>query len=160
MADSLLPRSQGFTLIEIMVVLIIVGVLAGSVSLGLDVLQDRDADRHIERLRLVLEASSERASLRGQPIAIELLNDGYRFTEYGVDGRWHALEKPPLFTEQRLPEGFTWGPLRQGGAGSKDQLIFGTQPPRFELELKSPQTAALYVGRETGQVALSRLNFK
>lgn len=146
--------SRGFTLIELMVVMVIVGVIAGTVSLGLEVLNQRDGERQIARLRLVLEASADRANLRGQPVVMELLEDGYRFAEYDVDGKWHALEKPPLFVEKRLPEGYRWAGLNQQGGHSSDRLLFGSTPPPFELMLRTPAGIVTYVGRETGQVSI------
>ena len=68
-------------------VLVIMGVMATGISLGIDSLRGRDADQ-ASRLRLVLEASADRASVRGRPIAIELPPDGYRFAALDADDNW------------------------------------------------------------------------
>ena len=79
---------QGFTLIEVMVVLVIIALTATGISVALDAVQGREASRAVERLRLVLEATAERASVRGQPIAVEFIADGYRFSAFETDGNW------------------------------------------------------------------------
>ncbi len=147
-------RYRGFTLIELMVVMLIVGIAMGMISLGLDVLRSRDDQLALERLHMVLEACAERANLRGQPVELELLEDGYRFAEYDVDDKWHALESPPLFIEKRLPTGYRWAGLRQDRPTPPNRLQFGAMPPNFELALKTPQGIVLYRGRETGRVIL------
>ena len=65
-------RSAGFTLIEVMVVLVIMGVMATGISLGIDSLRGRDADQALKRLRLVLEASADRASVRASRSTVVL----------------------------------------------------------------------------------------
>ena len=89
-------RSAGFTLIEVMVVLVIMGVMATGITLGIDSLRGRDADQALRRLRLVLEASADRASVRGRPIAVEFLPDGYRFSALDPDDNWRPLIDPPI----------------------------------------------------------------
>ena len=89
-------RHAGFTLIEVMVVLVIMGVMATGITIGLDSLRGRDAEQALKRLRLVLEASADRAVVRGRPIAIEFLPDGYRFSALDADDNWRPLIDPPV----------------------------------------------------------------
>lgn len=146
---------DGFTLIEVLVVLIIVGIVISGVSLSLDVMRRRDTDLALERLRWVLEATAERASTHGRPIAIELISDGYRFSVLDTDGRWSAYEAPPLFAEKRLPDTLRWGPLYTS-TGARDRLVFGTRAPSFQLYVRTPDGAVRYTGRATGAVKLER----
>jgi len=149
------PHAYGFTLIEVMVVLLIIGVMLGTASLGLESLRGRDTERALERLRLVLEASAERASVRGEPVVLELLADGYRFAYFDTDGRWRHLNEPPVFTEKLLPADVGWGELRVNGKVIKGRrLMFGSLPPRFELDVSTPRGIARLEGSETGRVVL------
>lgn len=143
----------GFTLIEVLVVLSIVGLVIAGVSWSLEALRHRDEDLALERLRHVLEATAERAQIRGQPIALELLPDGYRFSVLDTDGRWIAWEAPPVFAERRLPESFRWGPL-QAGPSVERRIVFGSRAPRFELTVHTPKGLMQYSGRSTGAVTL------
>jgi general secretion pathway protein H len=148
-------RRNGFTLIEVLVVLTIIGVMLAGISLSLDALRGRDADLAIARLHHVLEATAERAQTNGQPIAFELLADGYRFSVLDADGRWIAHDEPPLFTERLLPASLRWGALRSRG-GETDRLVFGNRAPRFELHLHGEGRNIVLHGRSTGAVQVEQ----
>ena len=150
-------RSAGFTLIEVMVVLVIMGVMATGITLGIDSLRGRDADQALRRLRLVLEASADRASVRGRPIAIELLPDGYRFAALDADDNWRPLIDPPVFTDRTLPPGLAWAGLRLEGQpdSASRRLQFGTQAPEYELRVTTPGGNARFTGKANGEVILS-----
>ena len=145
------PAPHGFTLVELLVVMIVIGVAVSGVSLGLDALRGRDAALATERLRWVLEAAAERAQVRGRPIAMEFLSDGYRFSILGADGRWAAFDEPPVFAEKLLPPQVSWE-LRIDGRPA-DRLVFGTRAPRFELVVRTPDGRVALSGYETGAVA-------
>ncbi len=149
-------RAAGFTLIEVMVVLVIMGVMATGISIGLDSLRGRDADQALKRLRLVLEASADRAIVRGRPIAIEFLPDGYRFSALDPDDNWRPLIDPPVFNERALPGGLGWAGLRLDGQpdASVPRLQFGTQAPEYELRVATPNGEARFTGKANGEVIL------
>ena len=79
-------RARGFTLIEVMVVLVILAITATAVTFSIEGMQARDTEREIDRLRLVLEAAGERAAVHGTPIAAEFLPGRYRFSELDAEG--------------------------------------------------------------------------
>ena len=159
-ADAFTPRpprcAAGFTLIEVMVVLVIMGLMATGLSVGLDSLRGREADQALRRLRLVLEASADRAAVRGRPLAIEFLPDGYRFAALDADDTWRPLIDPPVFTERTLPEGLSWSGLRLDGQDApQPRLQFGTQTPEYELRVATPRGIALLTGKANGDVLLT-----
>lgn len=139
-----------------MVVLIVVGLMSTVLTLGMDSLHARDERQALQRLRLVLEASAERAAVRGRPVQVELLSDAYRFMTLDADDRWRALIDPPLFVERRLPATLRWAGLQRGGvdAGHHMQLLFGSQAPEFELRIHTPEGEARLSGRANGEVRL------
>ncbi|WP_139379403.1 prepilin-type N-terminal cleavage/methylation domain-containing protein [Zoogloea sp. LCSB751] len=147
----------GFTLIEVMVVLVIMGVMSTGISLGLDSLRGRDADQALKRLRLVLEATADRAAVRGRPIVIEFLPDGYRFSALDPDDNWRPLNDPPVFTEKTLPGGLYWSGLRIDGQpeAATPRLQFGTQAPEYELRIATPGGEARLIGKANGDVSLA-----
>lgn len=97
-------RPHGFTLIEMMVVLIIVGVI---VSLGMVRLTTDDdaahARREAERLGALLHLARDEAIVRARSMGLRLAPDGYRFVLYD-NGQWRGLESDPVFRERRLPD--------------------------------------------------------
>lgn len=139
-----------------MVVLVIVGSLAGTLGLGLGALAGRDAERAVARLRLVLEAGVERAEVRGQPLAFERLPDGYRFWIQSIDDRWRLLDEAPLFTETRLPAPLAWGEAEQAGRplAAQDRLTFGAHPVPFALALTADGRRHRLLGLASGEVRL------
>lgn len=151
-------RTAGFTLIEVMVVLVIMGVVATGISVGLDSLRGRDVDQALRRLRLVLEASADRALVRGRPIAIEFLPDGYRFSALDADDNWRPLIDPPVFSDRPLPAGMGWLGLRldQQSEGPALRLQFGNPSPEYTLRVTTPNGDAVLRGLANGQVELLR----
>lgn len=147
---------RGFTLIEVLVVMTILGLAISGVSLSLESMRNRDTDLASERVRWVLEAAAERARMRGQAIAFEPLSDGYRFSIRDVDGRWIAFDEAPLFVERILPEDLRWTSLRVEGVEG-DRIVFASRAPRFELRMRTPDASILLNGRPTGAVGLERL---
>lgn len=150
------PGVRGFTLIEVLVVMTILGLAISGVSLSLETLRNRDTDLASERVRWVLEAAAERARIRGQAIAFETLADGYRFSIRDVDGRWIAFDEAPLFVERVLPENLRWTSLKVEGVET-DRIVFASRAPRFELHMQSGDAGIRMNGRPTGAVSLERV---
>lgn len=147
-------RAGGFTLIEVMVVLFIIGIAGAGLSLGLDALAARDARHFLNRLRLVLVAASDRAMNRGETLRLERLPDAYRFSRRDANGLWLPVADSPLFAEQRLPAGWGWGGLTLAGRvpdGSAPVLVFGDHPPAYQLDINAAGRGYRLTGRINGE---------
>lgn len=97
--------SRGFTLIELMVVIVIIGVVGfGAVVLMAPGSSDqlRQETRRFQRLYDLLY---EEAVLQGASRAIAIGRHGYRFYARGDAGTWEALGDKP-FAAYRLNPGF------------------------------------------------------
>lgn len=155
-------HQRGFTLVEVLVVLLIVGIMSGGVSMALDTARRNDADDAIERLRRTLEASAERAAIQGRPIAIDFLTDGYRFSALDANGRWRPFEHPPIHVGRTLPSTLRIEGVRlttgQGTASPRPlqrRLILAARSPRYELILNGPRGRIVLTGDPTGRVSTS-----
>lgn len=87
-------RHAGFTLAEMMVVLVLVGLIGAVAVLSLPSDQ-RDLDRQALALALALERASDEAVLSGTPVGLTLDQTGWRFRRYRM-GRWLPISDGSL----------------------------------------------------------------
>lgn len=93
----MIPAQRGFTLIEVMLVVVIVGILMGVVVFSLNV---QDADRRLlresERLQADLRFARLLAENDQREIGLEILPDGYRFLDFDrLTQAWRVLDDEP-----------------------------------------------------------------
>ncbi len=83
-------RAGGFTLIEILVVVVIIAILFTITTLSMDA-TDRDdpAREDIERVSALIDLAGDRAIIEGGEYGLHISRDGYRFMQYfGEEGGW------------------------------------------------------------------------
>lgn len=83
---------RGFTLIELMVVLVIVGIASAAISLNIRPDPGKQLRADGERLARLLELAQSEAQADGQPLRWQSDRDGYRFVR--ADGQ--VLAEGPL----------------------------------------------------------------
>jgi general secretion pathway protein H len=98
-------RQTGFSLLELMVVLMIIGILVtlGVLSLNLGDQQAR-VEEEVQRIRGVLELAQEEAILKHQELALRFQRDAYTFARL-EEGKWVAIEQDHQFKTHKLPDG-------------------------------------------------------
>lgn len=149
-SEIIMRRIAGFTLIEVMVVLVLISIIAS--MLTLNVSARHTADDEVERLRLVLEAVAERAQIRGTPLSVELLPQGYRCSAFDLRGNWTPIRNESLFAQRDLSEELRWQGLTINGRASPLTLVFGSEMPVFDLEIATPDGNLHLVSTPTGSV--------
>lgn len=98
--------TSGFTLIEVLVVLIIIGVVASFAVLSTG--QRHPLQRLHEESKRVLaliELAAEEAVMRNQQLGLCIFPGGYGFSELQQE-RWQGLAADGLFRHRTLPAGF------------------------------------------------------
>jgi general secretion pathway protein H len=100
-------RVSGFTLLEILVVIVIIGIITSMAVISVNVLGgDREMEEEARRLQAVLGQAREDAMLEGRDLGMRLDARGYDFVRYDARGeRWDAVPADPLLRERLLPEG-------------------------------------------------------
>ncbi len=162
-----IPPMVGFTLIEILVVLAIVGVLVLAVSIGVATAGgERQLAREAERLQALVSHACTRAELGGREIGVRVDAEGYAFMMLGLDG-WMADEREGELRPRRWIRGLRvemlrdGRPLRTAGSGEQGPQIVcfssGELSP-FELTLALGEGDAKYAlrGRIDGRIDMQR----
>lgn len=87
------PRAaheRGFSLIEILVVVVIVGVTAAVVALSVRGSGEREVENAAQRAQALVQLACERAMVGGRDIGFTVVGDGLRFGYFEIDG-WRVL---------------------------------------------------------------------
>lgn len=88
------PASAGFTLVELLAVLVVIGLAAATVVLTMP--DQRGALRaEAERFAARAHTARNEAIVEARPVALVVDSGGYAFERYG-QGRWQVITEPPL----------------------------------------------------------------
>ena len=98
-------KGRGFTLIEMLVVLMIMGLFVGLVSTI-----TRPGDRAVlqleaERMSQLMDFAATEARLTGKSIAWTADESSYRFWRAGDDAAWSEIRDSDLLRARTLPQG-------------------------------------------------------
>ncbi len=101
----MIHRRRGFTLIEVLVVIIIVAVLASTVALGfLGADREQNLRTEAERLTALIELARVQALSRNEEWGVAVTPQRYTFMVYEADrNRWVAEEGAP-FRPRSVPD--------------------------------------------------------
>lgn len=98
-------HGAGFTLFELIVILLILTVVIGLVGLNLT----RDAADQLkdeaQRLALVLQAAEQEAILNGRVYVVAVARDGYQVLTPDDKGKLGKISNDALYRPYRLPDG-------------------------------------------------------
>lgn len=108
-ADGSLPcHCAGFTLIELMVVIFIIGIVASFATLSVGQSQTRVLQDEVKRLQSLLTLGSDEAVLQSEEFAIEVYRNGYRFMhleQMEQEWAWQPVRDNAIFRARCFPEG-------------------------------------------------------
>lgn len=127
--------ARGFTLLEVLVVILIVGLMAGLAGLSqVDSIQQ--ARREAEQLRSLIGLLRVDALINHRDYGLRLDNDRYSVQSRTRDGRWQpALQ----YREQQLPVNVRLQLQAGAGAGAGANLL----EPNAPANSKAPQLLVL-----------------
>lgn len=96
-------RHFGFTLIEVVVVVLIVGIMLGAMGFYLGGQDNSRVEEESERLAVLLQTAQEEAILQGDILMLEILDNGYQFRRLGDDGEFQVMEQDEVLRPRELP---------------------------------------------------------
>lgn len=140
-------RNHGFTLIEMLVVVVIIGILASTVVLGF-VGSDREQNlrTEAERLAALIEMARSEAVQRNEEWGVAITANGYQFLVFNPlkhswveqkDGPFHPRKTADMTLSVKVDQ--LTMPGEQANEGAPNIIMFssGEQTP-FEIEI-TPQ---------------------
>ncbi|ARN75596.1 type II secretion system minor pseudopilin GspH [Oceanicoccus sagamiensis] len=143
-------KQQGFTLIEIMLVLVVIGVMASMLAVSLGDNAQKQLDREARRLQVSLQMVADEAVMQGGEFALAIGRDaskdsnGYQFLLLDPERLvWSALN-------DKL---FAFHPL--SSAISIDVALAGGDDPQFSRQLERLQSLDNQQGPEPLLLLLS-----
>ena len=100
-------RAAGFTLLEVLVVVVIIGILTSMAVISVRVLGgDHEMDQEAERLVAVLGEAREDAMLHGRDLGLRVDNRGYDWLKYDTrTDRWISIDDDIVLRPRTLPDG-------------------------------------------------------
>jgi len=147
---------RGFTLIELMVVLLIMGLFAGLVSTI-----TRPDDRALlrveaERLAQLLDLAATKSRLTGISIAWTADGPGYRFLQYNEDTYWSEILDDDSMRPRTLPQGMIIAAMRVENTRTPQLMRLEFNPygetPVFSVEMALGAERCTVAGSPVGDV--------
>ncbi len=104
-------RARGFTLIEVLVVVVIMAVVTAVAVFSMGVLgRDRGLEAEGDRLTDIIGAAIEQAGLEGQDFGLWVASDRYQIMRLNAASQqWEAIPQDRLYERHRFVAGITAG---------------------------------------------------
>lgn len=136
--------ARGFTLLELLVVLVIAGILLGMVVLNAMPGERQALQTEAQRIALLLQLARDEAIVRNRPIAFEADSTRYRFL-IRDDNKWQPIGQDDLLRERefrRVPVALSITPAAAADANPL-RIVFGREPvdKPFVLTLAGSDTS-------------------
>lgn len=139
-------NQQGFTLLELLTVMFIIGIIVSFAGLSVGQNTSRLVQDEAERLHGLIRLASEEAVLQGRELALQFNTDSYGFLFLRGE-EWQPMTDDAMLRERPLPEVVRLELLLEGVAVALDNE---ENPPRiiilssgeltpFELSLRSDE---------------------
>jgi general secretion pathway protein H len=152
-------RPAGFTLVEVLVVVIVLAIAAGFVAVNLGGDDRRSGQREAARLAGALEHAAALAQWRSETLGISADGGAYRFWRRGADDRWRAIADDDVLAPRALPAPLSLALASYAGAPVAADAIIPFRPSGrnepYTLLLASPAWSLVIAGDPLNRVAFA-----
>ena len=153
-----MPRrdGRGFTLLEVLVVVVIVAIASGIVIANLDGDDRGRAEREAKRLAGALEHAAALAQWKGETLGVSADGATYRFWRRRGGDPWEAVDDDAVLAPRALPADFSIALASYAGAPVAEDAILPFRPSGrnepYVLLLANPAWSVLVAGDPLNRV--------
>jgi general secretion pathway protein H len=147
--------TRGFTLIEMLVVLLVMGLLAGLVTATATPDDRARLNVEAERLAQLIHLAATESRLTGKAVAWTANGPGYRFWRFSEASGWSQISDDVL-RARTLPQGMTISRLQVDNLRPAEHMRLQFNPhgaaPSFSVEMSLGEARGTVEGSPVGEV--------
>ena len=148
--------ARGFTLLEMLVVLVVASIMLTVVTLNLMPSAQTVLREESQRLALLMENGAMSSQAGGQPLAWSGTGNSYRFWKRSKEGEWLRIELDNLLHPRTLPDTVSIGEVSFDGRRIEPGALVVLSPELsakdFRVILRSGELMSDIVGNGLGKV--------
>jgi type II secretion system protein H len=143
-APARVSRHAGFTLLEILVVVMIIGIMTAGVLLSLNFTgKDSQLETESKRLQSLMNYARDQAELQTRDFGIVFGESGYVFVVYDVrTGTWRTVDEDDALRQRNMPSGLEFKLVVDARPIVLDETVKLPPPPPSSSTSDSDSTSS------------------